>query len=90
MFCKKYIGLSVRTKQSLQPAKSTAKSNLPLGKRQESLLSHNGHFKGYFPLPDYIRDSKERRSWKTLHTPKLLAVFAVFPLLLNVVYSSAL
>src|ERR1044072_6148656 len=41
--------------------KSTAKSNLPLGKRQESLLSNNRHFNGYFPLPNYIRDSKERR-----------------------------
>src|ERR1044072_5384568 len=57
----KYTGLSVRTRQSLPPAKSTAKSNLPLGKRQEYILSHNGHFNGYFPLPDYIRDSKERR-----------------------------
>ena|ERR1044072_4106258 len=39
--CTKYTGLSVRTRQSLPPAKSTAKStaksNLPLGKGQESL-----------------------------------------------------
>ena len=37
--CKKYGGLSVRTKAVTSNCKSTAKSNLPLGKRQETLLS---------------------------------------------------
>src|ERR1044072_3378091 len=71
-------------KESAKCHCQTAKSNLPLGKRQETLLSHNGHHNGYFPLPAYIRDSRKEEDFrKTLHTVNLQTSQTCF----NVVYT---
>jgi hypothetical protein len=63
--CKKYIGLSVRTKRSLSALQKALQKHcnntVRVGVMNKLiLLSHNGFINGYTFVPEYKRDQTKR------------------------------
>src|ERR1044072_3042667 len=73
--CKKYIGLSVRTKRSLSALQKALQKHcnniVRVGVMNKLIpLSHNGSYNGNIIIPKYKRDLKERYRFGRFRTNK--------------------